>query len=351
MQALVKNIVHGRPIPAIFLYKEEVGSKYTYNILDGKQRLETLLLFIGNARDDVGVEGVLRYFVSQAEKKSLHFSIDTDDGQKTFEKLSPAMVRDFREYAIPTIEINLEGSSLDEIIQLFIDINQQGVKVNRFDIVKAMGKNLLLESTFNLLAEKQKRGKDLFYKKRKTAFTRVLEKLQIVQNLPGANAKVDRMWERLVEIALFCRTKKHRRPSHILKSFIHGSDDKEKAKITSAEMKELQACFMFLAETYSRTALGKSRFATDQTHFYTMITSLLSSQLLCVKDGVPPDKRSIQKKLLAFAAMIDRSALPKGAPKLVEAIKDYREKSTKQTTDASQREEREKLFLQIVEAL
>src|ERR1043166_8890297 len=39
---LLINIVKGRPIPAIFLYKEAAGSQFSYNILDGKQRLESL---------------------------------------------------------------------------------------------------------------------------------------------------------------------------------------------------------------------------------------------------------------------------------------------------------------------
>ena len=30
---LVANIVQGRPIPAIFLYKDPQGSRYSYNIL------------------------------------------------------------------------------------------------------------------------------------------------------------------------------------------------------------------------------------------------------------------------------------------------------------------------------
>lgn len=47
-RGLIKNIVQGKPIPAIFLYKEAAGSKYTYNILDGKQRLESVILFISN---------------------------------------------------------------------------------------------------------------------------------------------------------------------------------------------------------------------------------------------------------------------------------------------------------------
>ena len=32
---LIANIVQGRPIPAIFLYKEASGARYSYNILDG----------------------------------------------------------------------------------------------------------------------------------------------------------------------------------------------------------------------------------------------------------------------------------------------------------------------------
>src|SRR6202040_585536 len=48
-QELIKNIVRKRPIPAIFMYKKEADSKYIYTILDGKQRLESILMFI---RDD-----------------------------------------------------------------------------------------------------------------------------------------------------------------------------------------------------------------------------------------------------------------------------------------------------------
>lgn len=36
---LIENVVKGRPIPAIFLYRQASGDKYAYNILDGKQRL------------------------------------------------------------------------------------------------------------------------------------------------------------------------------------------------------------------------------------------------------------------------------------------------------------------------
>jgi hypothetical protein len=60
--------------------------------------------------------------------------------KKKFADLDEEVIREFREYAIPTIEISLtDDSHLDEIINLFVDINQQGVQVGRFHIVKAMG--------------------------------------------------------------------------------------------------------------------------------------------------------------------------------------------------------------------
>lgn len=59
---LLENMVAGRPIPAIFLYKEASGSQFEYNILDGKQRLESLLVFIGSDREDLHVGSVKEYF-------------------------------------------------------------------------------------------------------------------------------------------------------------------------------------------------------------------------------------------------------------------------------------------------
>jgi hypothetical protein len=181
---LLENMIMGRPIPAIFLYKEAAGSQFAYNILDGKQRLESLILFIGNARLDVTVQHVKDYFFDRKEKAQVNFAINLHGRRRTFKQLQDEKVREFREYSIPTIEIDLDDeSSLDEIINLFVDINQQGAKVKRFDIVKAIGsENPLLSSVFELVAQEQTRKDDKYFKKKATAFTRVLEKLQIVQN-------------------------------------------------------------------------------------------------------------------------------------------------------------------------
>jgi hypothetical protein len=353
-QELVKNIVAGRPIPAIFLYREAQGSRYTYNILDGKQRLESLLLFVGSKRDDLKVNAVWTYFSDPRIRQTANFPIHHAGKKLEFSKLAPEVVRDFREYAIPTIEITLDdNTSIDEIINLFVDINQHGVKVNRFDIVKAIGKeNKLLKSVLKLIAEEQKRGQDVFFKKRRSAFTRVLSELSFVKHLEFGNQVVDRMWERLLEIVLFCRTMEHREPRNVVKLFVStkGEGAQDKA-ISTKEMKILQACFGFLADSYRTSALGNTMLATDPPHFYTMVTSFMASDLLLPNDSNPPDKQQLLRKLLAFAKYLPDGAKLPSDRKLATAMKAYKQAAARGTGQTGQREIRQRRFIELIKAL
>jgi uncharacterized protein with ParB-like and HNH nuclease domain len=131
-EKLLENMVRGKPIPAIFLYKEEAGSKYSYNILDGKQRLESILLFIAASRHDVLVPNWKDYFFKGHADANFRINVATSRKPKkmAFADLNDELVRDLREYRIPTIEIDMdaEDGGLNEVIDLFIDINQYGVK-------------------------------------------------------------------------------------------------------------------------------------------------------------------------------------------------------------------------------
>src|SRR4051812_32809208 len=75
---LIENIVRGKPIPAIFLYREPVGDKYEYNILDGKQRLESLMLFIGSNRPSLSIKDLNKYFFDKRTRNCADFSIEYD---------------------------------------------------------------------------------------------------------------------------------------------------------------------------------------------------------------------------------------------------------------------------------
>jgi len=169
---LIQNIVEGRPIPAIFLYREASGSKYEYNILDGKQRLESLMLFVGTHDASLKVDDITKYFFDRKLSVQANFKIELGKKKVGIGDLDENLLRDFREYVLPTIEITLsedDPTALDEMISLFVDINSYGEPVKRFDIVKAMSKDPLLKSVFELVSLRQTRGKDYFINQKRTS--------------------------------------------------------------------------------------------------------------------------------------------------------------------------------------
>ena len=342
---LLKNVLQGKPIPAVFLYKEASGSKYSYNILDGKQRLESIILFIGNKNPALSIPKWHKYLFGEGYKKHVNFKVDLPDGKKAFADLGDDKIRDFREYTISTIEINLGDDTLDEIISLFVDINQQGSPVSRFDIVKALNRNdSLLRSIFELLSVEQKRGQDIFYRMIRNEFTGILKLLKIVNSAPVANAKVDRMWERLLELVSFYRSKIHRKPVDILKAFMSATKATPTKKLTVKEIRGLRIIFRFLLESYKKTSLGNSRLATDQTYFYTMLTTIIKNNLVEIMD-----EEMLRKKLATLGEILDGLKAPKKT--LRATVKQFQEETKKQTTDPPRRVERDRLFLKLLHAV
>jgi hypothetical protein len=345
-QRLMLNMIQARPIPAVFLYKEAAGAQFAYNILDGKQRLESLILFVGDKRPDLHVENVRDYFYGSPSQKHVNFEIELDGKALHFEKVDDEIVRSFREYAIPTIEIDLddESTGIDEIVNLFIDINQQGVKVSRFDVVKALGKDPLFRQIFDLIAIKQVRRKTVFYKAKNCPYIFVLKRLRIVTRLKDRMSQIDRIWERLTEIALFMRTQKHRAPAEILKAFIR-DDNEENSKLSPSELRKLRGAFEFLQGAYRKhPTLMVSKLATDQPEFYTVVTSLLSTDLLTRYAHA-----DLAKKLVRF----DEIAQGDGptSDSIAGMVEEFKKLSEKQTTHPRSREERQKLFYKVLESI
>src|SRR5712692_9368047 len=47
---LIDSILRNLPLPAIFLYKREEDGDLVYDVIDGKQRLESIFMFTGAMR-------------------------------------------------------------------------------------------------------------------------------------------------------------------------------------------------------------------------------------------------------------------------------------------------------------
>jgi len=341
---LLKNILSKKPIPAIFLYKEASGSKYSYNILDGKQRLESIILYIGNSRTDLRVERWKEFFFNSEARKHVDFAVEFNNAKRRFSELDDADVREFREYSIPTIEISLdESANLDEIISLFVDINQQGVAVSRFTIVKAMcASSTVLQTTFALIAQRQGRGKDVFYKLLRNEITSCFKNLRDVKRIKENNHKVDRIWERLIDVVLFLKTKTHRKPNEVLKGFLNQRISSD-TPVTEKEKRILNDACRVLNEVYTIYSNKENPLFLDYTHLYTAITTIASSQL---------DREVLAKKLLRWCEMFEKKrGLPSWKKSIQESLKKYREASLRQTADPTQREIRQHELGSILEKL
>jgi hypothetical protein len=116
-QKLVESICTNRPIPSVFLYKStDNRGRLKYDVIDGKQRLESLLLFQG-AR---GFRG---------ERFDVRMQLGRDEDPKLYNW--PRMRRVGLEhllmgYKVQTVEV---AGDLADIIDLFVRINSTGKRL------------------------------------------------------------------------------------------------------------------------------------------------------------------------------------------------------------------------------
>ena len=56
---LIESILRNYPLPAIFLYRREDEGRIIYDVIDGKQRIESILMFMGEMRGRYWVKAPL----------------------------------------------------------------------------------------------------------------------------------------------------------------------------------------------------------------------------------------------------------------------------------------------------
>jgi hypothetical protein len=112
---LIQSILANYPVPSIFLYQRTHNGRIVYDVIDGKQRLETILMFVGKGRFkrkmfDVKLEldGEPQWHDWSQLKKNYHAR-----GQ-------------FETYKIQIVEVTGE---ISEIIDLFVRINSTGKRL------------------------------------------------------------------------------------------------------------------------------------------------------------------------------------------------------------------------------
>ena len=120
---LIDSVFHGYPIPAIFLYKhiDENTGTTMYECVDGKQRLETLLMYTGVMRGRFSVSVQLP---NSDRPQAVDWSLLRRSKQQSR----------IEEYLLQVIQVEAD---LPDIIELFVRINSTGNALTRQEVRNA----------------------------------------------------------------------------------------------------------------------------------------------------------------------------------------------------------------------
>lgn len=109
-QKLIESVLCGYPLPAIFLYKRPHDGGTIYDVIDGKQRLETLFRFMGVQRGKFAA----RVKLAEAEDAEwLEWNALKRRG----------LTRRITDFELPVIEID---GDFHDIVEVFVRINSTG---------------------------------------------------------------------------------------------------------------------------------------------------------------------------------------------------------------------------------
>ena len=119
----IKTILEGMPCPTVFLFQrwDKHKKKLIHDVIDGKQRLETIFLFSGNlAPEDLIVKSMQQEKIKEWLKVE-NFSTLTEDNKKAFQSFN-----------IPVGSIKTKDTTdnsdqgMGDVIVAFVRINTQG---------------------------------------------------------------------------------------------------------------------------------------------------------------------------------------------------------------------------------
>lgn len=120
---LMKSIYENIPIPTIFLYKRYINDKPIFDVIDGKQRLESIFMFLG-----------LKGFKKQKFPFKLIYNDNEDQTKEEnayWDELNEKVRRKILQFPINTITVS---GNLGDISDIFVRINSTGSSLSRQEI-------------------------------------------------------------------------------------------------------------------------------------------------------------------------------------------------------------------------
>jgi hypothetical protein len=109
-EKLIESVLRNYPLPAVFLYRRQDGGHIRYDVIDGKQRIESILMFMGELRGR---------FWARAQLPG-----EQEAGWINWKRLCKKKLQHrITGYRIPVVEVD---GDMADIIDVFVRINSTG---------------------------------------------------------------------------------------------------------------------------------------------------------------------------------------------------------------------------------
>ena len=322
-QKLIDSIIRNYPLPAIFFYKRIENGEIIYDVIDGKQRLETILKYMGKIKK----LGFKDTFKAEIEipgiegKKSIDYNSLCLDYSK--QHLLTA-------YKLQIIEV--EGS-VSDIIDLFIRINSTGKA-----LTPAEKRHAKYYEGSALLIEAKNLGNK--YKKYLTD-NKIISETQI-----SRMKHHELMCELMVSIHKGCvQNKKQVVDSIMVKNSISKAESKKIDLQTAAAIENVKAICTGLRET-------RLSQLSDYYSLVILISAFNSEKLILIDK-----KRNKQawEVLTKFSAGVDEvrelQKKAKGCPPYLETCREYLLTVQQGSDEVGQRNRREAILRNLLQSI
>jgi hypothetical protein len=122
---LIRSVYENVPLPSILLYQRFEEGRLVYDVIDGKQRIETILMFLGARRFGTRSFPFLREWRRDGEQLTTKI---------TWKQLKPLEQQKILSYPIDTITVEAD---LSDIAQIFVRINSTGSSLTGMEVRSA----------------------------------------------------------------------------------------------------------------------------------------------------------------------------------------------------------------------
>lgn len=136
---LIDSIMKGYPLPAIFIYRRQDGHRVRYEVIDGKQRLETIFYFMGELKGEF----------SLFEGKVIDRDREEEVVEYSWKRMDKADRRTIQEFKLNIITVEGDPQKIEKI---FVRINSTGKALSEGEILKAKYLNTPLFAALRSLA-------------------------------------------------------------------------------------------------------------------------------------------------------------------------------------------------------